>query len=199
MLRKTGNNILKKPQGAHHMPPPKGENYTDYINMREENPYLEGHLPIDDSEFYREGWENGRPKPEKLIEKNIHQLLVQNPEFRSKCLKANYPMQKKSIYKKDFIPMKSEVDPALKMKMNFRPDNPIDLNTINKSDFVKPKKFDVKEPEPDAKAKKRGLDDGAEHLKAPINKHTNYMLDYPDWGALPKTGLLQPTNPKTLA
>jgi hypothetical protein len=24
-------------------------------------------------------------------------------------------------------------------------------------------------------------------------------LDYPDWGAIPKTGLLQPTNPKTLA
>lgn len=128
----ASSSLLKKTGGASiaRNMPTKGENYEDYMKMGEDNPYLEGHLAIDDSEFYREGFEDGKPKTETLVEKNIYDILVSNPDFRSKCLKAGYPMQKSSVYKKDYVPMGTERDPALNPKIDFRPDNPIDLGTI---------------------------------------------------------------------
>lgn len=141
------------------------------------NPYLDEHLAIDDSEYYRKGWENGRPEAETLLEKNFRSILKQHPTMKAKCLQAEYPIQKASIYKKDFIPMKGERMPAAQGRNDFRPENPIDLGTIHKQDYVNPVKFNVVEPEAGDQAKRRGLDEGAEHLRAPTVKDTQYMVD----------------------
>lgn len=130
LLQKTGSAAIARTG------PPKNENYDHQLSKGANNPYFENQLPIDDSEFYRPGWENGVPQHEKLIEKNIYDLLIKNPDFRSKCLRANYPMQKNTVYNKDFVPMRADPNPPINPNDGFKPEKPIDLGTIhNVSDF----------------------------------------------------------------
>lgn len=72
----------------------------------ESNPYINKALEIDDSEFYRAGWENGRPEANTVLERNFYSILKNHPDMKVKCLEAKYPIQKQSIYKNDFVPMK---------------------------------------------------------------------------------------------
>lgn len=95
--------------------------------------------------------------------------------------------------------MKGERMPVTNGRNDFRPDVPIDLETIHGTDYTRPVKFDIREPMPNDIARRTGLDDGADHLKAPTVKDTQYTTDYPDWGTVPQMKSITPTVPKTLA
>ena len=74
--------------------------------------------------------------------------------------------------------MKGTAMPPMQNRYDFRPETDMDLGTIYNDDYKGPTKFNVEEPVPNDAAKKSGLDSGAEHLKAPTIKETQYMVAF---------------------
>ena len=74
-----------------------------------------------------------------------------------------------------------------------------DWTSIEMQDYVPPRGINAPEPKASNKAKRRGLDHGVEHIKAPTNKDSIYHCDYANWGKVPKSINLNPGLNKTVA
>lgn len=73
-----------------------------------------------------------------------------------------------------------------------------DWQSMKMAEFAKPQGVNAPEPKAGNAARRRGLDHGVEHIKAPTNKESIYCCDYPNWGKIPRPLNLNPGLNKTI-
>jgi len=109
---------------------------------------------------------------------------------------------KQSVYKKDYkehdIEKKKEKLPFPCNSINYRV--PMEMSTINRTDYIKPGTYNRIEPGISNRAKHGGPNDGVEHLKAPFPGGSSYRGQYVSWGSNNnKDGGIQPIVSRTVA
>lgn len=108
---------------------------------------------------------------------------------------------KQSVYKKDYaeheLEKKREKLPFPCNSINYRV--PMEMSTINRSDYIKPGIYRGNEPDISNRAKHGGPEDGVEHLKAPFPGGSSYRGQFVSWGTKGGDSGIRPIASKTVA
>lgn len=188
---------------------------------RYDNPYLEGDEEFVDPHLIK----NVFPDPENPMEEQLHDLFKHNKRYfaevkghdltdleRTEKFKPNKEKLdlrvgsvKNSIYRKDYVEHDMSGTgyrlPFPCNSLNYRV--PMEMTTTNRTDFNKPHiqpgnaEFDEDfyKTQP---ARRRGPNDGVEHIKAPFPGGSSYKNQYVSWGVGGAKPQLKPINAKTV-
>lgn len=194
---------------------------NEYKSMMKANPdpvYLQG-----DEEFLKVNRVADHfPNRENPYESELNGLLNHNKkyfaEIKGHCLedmclcgkfhgKPKHKLDlklgsvKQSVYKKDYhdhvIDKNRDRLPFPCNSINYRV--PMEMSTINTSDYKKPGVYRGTEPDISNRAKHGGPNDGVEHLKAPFPGGSSYRGQFVSWGSGKGSANIKPIISRTVA